>query len=115
MGYYTGSGKVTAGGESISVFQRYIWNGTHVCYQRKASTSTRKSGVSLSTAQNEQSSLSVEDITFYIGSAWYSAPGAKGREKSVSYSQIDGSNLYELNIEETVTSAKLDNGAWQTP
>ena len=112
MGYYNGSGCVAGGGSTVSLFEHFIWYGTHNVYQLTDSVTTRKGGVSKATAQAEKGSIDMQTHQFTWGSAWHWSPNCKGRKKDVTYSQISDSNLYELTITEDVIKAKLDNGAW---
>ncbi len=98
MGYYSGNGETTGGGSTTRPFQQYIWNGHHTAYQTDKTVVTRKAGVSLSTAQNTSSSCSLSLGTFSYGSSTYYAPGINGSQTDVNYSQINGSNLYELTV-----------------
>lgn len=112
MGYYNGNGETTGGGSSVSLYEHFIWYGAHNVYQRTTSTTTRKSGVSLATAKAEQGDLNMQTHQFTFGASWHWSPNCKGTKKQVSYSQIGGSNLYELSITNETIQAKLDNGGW---
>lgn len=112
MGYYTGDGETTGGGSNVSLYEHFIWYGAHNIYQRTTSTSTRKSGVSLAVAQAEQGDINMQTHQFVYGSAWHWSQNCKGTKTTVSYSQIGGSNLYELSITNETIQAKLDNGGW---
>ena len=112
MGYYTGNGETTGGGSSVSLYEHFIWYGAHNVYQRTKSTTTRKSGVSLETAKNESGDINMQTFQFNWGGNWHWSPNCKGTKKQVSYSQIGGSNLYELSITNETIQAKLDGGGW---
>jgi len=112
MGYYSGSGVVTGGSDTISTLERYVWGGVHTIFQRNVQTTTVKSGVSLSTAQQETSDVVLSNATFWNGSLSWTSFNCKGTDKSVSYSQISGSNLYQLTIVNKTLSARNDNGGW---
>ena len=112
MGYYTGNGEVTSGGSSVSLFEHFVWYGAHNVYQRTTATRNRKAGVSLATAQAAQGNCDMQTYQFTWGSSWHWSPNCKGTKSSVSYSQINGSNLYELVTETETIQAKLDNGGW---
>lgn len=112
MGYYTGNGETTGGGSSVSLYEHFIWYGAHNVYQRTKSTTTRKSGVSLETAKNESGDINMQTYQFNWGGNWHWSPNCKGTKKNVSYSQIGGSNLYELSITNETIQAKLDDGGW---
>ena len=113
MGYYTGTGVVVGGSDSISQFERYMWGGAHTVFQRCVETVTKKSGVSLSAAQGVTSSKNLSNATFWNGSLSKTSFNCKGTDQDVAYSQIAGSNLYELTITNRTLSARNDNGAWQ--
>ena len=112
MGYYTGNGEVTSGGSSVSIFEHFIWYGAHNVYQRTNTVTTRKAGVSLATAQGTTSECNMQTYQFTWGNSWHWSPNCKGTKKEVAYSQIDGSNLYEMTIADSTIAAKLDNGGW---
>lgn len=113
MGYYTGTGVVVGGSDSISQFERYMWGGAHTVFQRCVETVTKKSGVSLAEAQGVKSSKDLSNATFWNGSLSWTSFNCKGTDQDVAYSQIAGSNLYELTITNRTMSARNDNGAWQ--
>lgn len=112
MGYYTGSGVVTGGGSSPSIFEHFVWMGSHNVYQLTDATTVKRNGVSLATAQAEKGNTNMQDYRFTYGSSWYVAMNCKGTRKIVSYSQIGGSNLYELTVTTETVKAKLDSGGW---
>ena len=112
MGYYAGSGETTGGGSSVSLFEHFIFNGAHNVYQRTATSTNRKAGVLLQAAQAAQGSCSMQTHKFTFGSSWYWSANCKGTRTNVSYSQINGSNLYELVTAEETIQAKLDEGGW---
>lgn len=113
MGYYTGDGVVVGGSDTISQFERYVWGGAHTVFQRCVETVTKRSGVSLATAQNETSSMNLSNAIFWNNSLNWTSFNCKGTTKDVAYSQIAGSNLYELTITERTLTARNDNGGWQ--
>ena len=113
MGHYTGNGVVTGGGHNVRVFGSLVYNGVHMVYQRTISTETVRSGVSLATAQAESSSLSLSSHIFSWANL-YPWVGCKGSQKDVSYSQIAGSNLYELRISEKSLAVSDDGSSWNT-
>lgn len=107
MGYYTGNGVTASGGDNVRLFGSIVYNGVHNVYQKTTTTVTRKSGVSLTTAQNEKGSLSLSEKVFAWANA-YPWNGCKGTGKTVNYQQINGSNLYELTI--TNETYKVSDG-----
>ena len=116
MGYYTGNGEITGGGSTISVYENFIWYGAHNVYQRRTATNTRRAGVSLATAQAEVSTMAMSSHQFNWTSSgashYHISPNCYGTQKQVGYSQIGGSNLYELKIENSTIQARMDNGSW---
>lgn len=95
MGYYTGSGVVTSGTSAPSLRAAGFQFGEFVSYQRVESRVTTKNGVSLSECQSERGDLNLTNYTWPGGLIEFAC---KGTRKSVSFSQIGGSNLYSLNI-----------------
>ena len=116
MGYYSGNGETTGGGSDITIFATYIaWGTPHTIYQRRNSATTRKNGVSLATAQGTEGNISMSDHEFQPGYAdRYLAVLSKGTKSTVTYSQISGSNLYELDVTTDNYAVKKDSGSWQT-
>lgn len=112
MGYYSGSGVVESGGTSVQVFQHYLWAGHHNVHQKHDVTVTRKSGVSLETAQGTGGYCSMSSHQFWIGNNYYNAFNCKGSTRSVRYSRINGSNLFEMLIEDDVMTANIDDQAF---
>ena len=118
MGYYSGSGEVVGGGTSIDVFETFPYYGTHHIHQKRKTTRTRYAGVSRQTATSSTYDgwCSMNTHTFSspsIGS--YTSVNCYGTKRSSSYTQIDGSNLYELLVEDESIQANLDSGAWVGP
>ena len=114
MGYYTGSGVVTSGGSNVSTKETVYWYGEHCIFQRKTTTVTTKNGVSLSTAQGTQGSISLSNQTFKSPSnsnVWFISRGCKGTTVNVSYSRISDSNLYAMTTTSTKTEVQ-DQGGW---
>lgn len=114
MGYYNGSGVVASGGSNVSVYEYFIFFGPHNVYQQIDAEVTRKSGVSLATARGTKSSISMSDhrFTWDSGNKWKISTNCKGTRRNVSFSQLNGSNLYELQISNETIKARLDNGEW---
>ncbi len=110
MGYYTGSGTVVGGGVDVALKESVYWYGQHNVYQRIVSKTTVKNGVSLATAQAADGSASLSDQTWQSGIPTFISHGCKGKTTSVSYSQINGSNLYSLTINEKTIQARDDSG-----
>lgn len=107
MGYYTGNGVVSGGGESYSVLRSFaiLGGGSFKVSQKNVFVNRRKSGVSLQQAQAEHESHDLHAVYGGSGSLAWIVFDAKGTRKTPTYSQIGDSNLYELNIsEETLTA-----------
>ena len=116
MGYYSGDGVTTGGASEVTAFAYYkVWGSTHTIYQRRTSATVRKSGVSKTTAQAAEGTVSLSDHQFASGQAdAYLALQSKGSKTSCTYSQIGDSNLYELNTTTEAFAVKKDSGSWQT-
>lgn len=112
MGYYTGSGVVTGGGSAVSVHEQFIWFGAHNIYQLATSVVTVRNGVSLATAQSERGSCDMSPHRFTWGSNFKWSMNCKGTSRSVSYTQLGGSNLYALTVTDSTMQAKLDDQGW---
>lgn len=113
MGYYTGNGVTSGGGNTIQSLGVLVFNGVHNVWQRIVSVNTKKSGVSEATAKAEQSSV---NLTHHIFS-WanlYPWTQAKGSRKNASYSQIGDSHLYELNITNETLSCSDNGSTWNS-
>ena len=111
MGYYTGNGVTSGGGNSIQSLGVLVFNGVHNVWQRIVSVNTKKAGVSLETAKAEQSTV---NLTHHIFS-WanlYPWTQAKGTRKNATYNQIGDSNLYELNITNETLSCSDNGTTW---
>lgn len=98
MGVYTGAGKIVEGGETTRTLKSFYEWGAFAIRQKCVSSTLRKPGVSLAAAQAEHGSDNLTAVSGGSGSLAWIIYDAEGVRKTVSYSQIDGSNLYELNI-----------------
>lgn len=129
MGYYSGNGIVSGGGESIRPLSALSFkdqNGNLNYYfveQKDRQTTTVSPGVSLSTAQAAASSSSLSELALEWwwsstggggGSQLWVIPSCKGTKTDVRFSQIAGSNLYELDLSETHLweRHRLNQGSW---
>lgn len=101
MGYYTGDGETTSGGSVVTLRSSGPSTaGAYYAYQRTNSTVTQKNGVSLATAQAEKGDM---NLNFWKWPGGAVEPASRGTKRSVSYQQINGSNLYALTItDETI-------------
>lgn len=115
MGYYSGNGIVTGGGESIRPIKNLWWYGAHSLLQKAISSTLSKPGVSLSTAQGEHASSNLLPVADGSGNLAWVLYDVRGTRTSVSYSQIGGSNLYELNVTTETLSVKYAGGNTVAP
>ena len=107
MGYYTGKGVISGGGEKHTTLRTFgiLGGGSFKVIQKNVYSTTRKSGVSLETAQGNHSSENLTNINGGTGTLTWIVFDANGTRSTPSYSQIGDSNLYELNIlNETLSS-----------
>lgn len=112
MGYYTGNGVVTGGGESVSLRSTGpAVGGAYYTYQRTRATVTTKNGVSLADAQAAHADMNLD---------WWKWPGGvvepacRGTSSLVSYSQINGSNLYVLTLTANVIQVRGKQGTYDS-
>ena len=113
MGYYTGSGVTTSGGESVNVIGEFWYWGMHYdIYQKRVKTMTRLPGVSLSSAKGHHGECNLQTKQLFSGNVYAWQSHCSGTVKEVSYSQIGDSNLYEVVITEEQVQAKLADGGW---
>ena len=112
MGYYTGNGVTSGGGEEISIAQTALVGEVLNVFRKDVRSVVRKSGVSLADAKASHSSMTSSKAQLWDGAWFFWVASAKGTKKDVTYSQIGDSNLYELNESTDVFTSKLNNGAW---
>lgn len=94
MGYYTGNGVTSGGGSTVSLRNTGpAVGGAFYVYQRVKATVNRKSGVSLETAQAANGDM---NMNYWQWPGGMVEPACRGTRSSVSFAQINGSNLYEL-------------------
>ena len=108
MGYYTGSGVISGGGEKHSTLRTFaiLGGGSFKVVQKNVYSTTRKSGVSLATAQTAHSSENLTNVNGGSGMYAWIVFDANGTRTTPTYSKIGDSNLYELNIlNETLSSS----------
>lgn len=108
MGYYSGSGVVTGGGETSRTLKSFYEWGAFCIRQKSVFSTTVKAGVSLATAQDQHSSENLTAVSGGSGNLAWIIFDAEGTRTTVSYSQINESNLYEL----SATTETLS--AWQS-
>lgn len=113
MGYYTGPGVTSGGGNTIQSLGVLVFNGVHNVFQRIVSVNTRKSGVSLADAKAETSSVNLSHHIFSWANL-YPWTQAKGTRKNATYSQIGDSNLYDLNITNETLSCSDNGTTWNS-
>lgn len=129
MGAYTGSGIVTGGGESIRPLTSLSFkdqNGGLNYYfveQKERQTATVFPGVTRQTAQATEASSSMSELVLDWwwastggdgGYQLWVVPSCKGTRTDPRYTQISGSNLYELDVTETHAweRHRLNRNAW---
>lgn len=112
MGYYTGSGSTSGGGSSVSLRSSGpAIGGAYYIYQRTVSETTTRNGVSLATAQAEQSDM---NLNYWQWPGGAIEPSCRGTRKSVSYSQINGSNLYALQVTNETIQVRGKQGTYDS-
>ena len=112
MGYYNGNGVTSGGGETTSLMRTGPSpQGAYYLYQRVKSTVTTKNGVNLTTTQAERADMSMNYWTWPGGLV---EPGCRGTKKSVQYSQISESNLYQLAITNEVVQVRGKVGTYDS-
>ena len=115
MGYYSGDGIVTGGGEAIHPIKNLWWYGAHTLIQKTVSTTLSKPGVSLSMAQNEHAESNLLPVADGSGNLAWVLYDVRGTRTAVNYSQIGGSNLYELTITTENLKVKYASGNTVAP
>lgn len=115
MGYYTGAGVVTGGGESIRPIKNLWWYGSHTLLQKTETLVTTKPGVSLHTAQAEHATSDLAPASDGSGDSSWVLYDVRGTRTTPHYSQIGGSNLYELTVTTETLSVKYASGNTTTP
>lgn len=112
MGYYTGSGAVSGGGSTANLKATGpAVGGAFYVYQRVGSTVTQKLGVSLATAQAEKGDAA---MNYWQWPGGMVEPGSRGTRRQVSYSQINGSNLYALTITDETIQVRGKQGTYDS-
>ena len=112
MGYYKGNGVVTNGGSTISLRNTGpAVGGAYYTYQRVNSSVITKQGVSLATAQGETGDM---NLTYWQWPGGAVEPACRGTRKSVSYQQINGSNLYTLQISNETVQVRGKQGSYDS-
>ena len=107
MGYYNGTGVVSGGGERYSTLRTFaiLGGGSFKVVQKNVYSTTKKSGVSLSTAQAAKASENLYNVNGGSGTLAWIVFDAYGTRSTPTYSKIGDSNLYELNtLNETLSA-----------
>lgn len=107
MGYYTGSGIVSGGGEKYATLRTFaiLGGGSFKVIQKSVYSTTKKSGVSLETARAAHASENLTNVNGGSGTLAWIVFDANGTRSTPTYSKIGDSNLYELNtLDETLSS-----------
>ena len=105
MGYYTGNGMTSSGGELTRALKSFYEWGSFAIRQKSIYSTNTKPGVSLATAQAAHASDNLTAVSGGSGSLEWIIFDAEGTRTTVNYSQINGSNLYELNTTTETLSA----------
>lgn len=112
MGYYMGNGVTSNGGDAVSLRnQGPAVGGAYYVYQRTKTVVTLKNGVSLTTAQNERGDI---NLNYWQWPGGVVEPACRGTMKSVSYSQINGSNLYMMTIRNDTVQVRGKQGSYDS-
>ena len=111
MGYYTGNGAVSSGGGSV---QPSVVHPLLIAFRKEIVQTVVKNGVSLATAKAVEPSVNNTSGDCSGGGYTYPVPLRNGTIVRPHYSQINGSNLYRLEIETTTYTSKVNNGNWAT-
>lgn len=112
MGYYTGSGVDTSGSSTVSLRSTGpAIGGAYYTYQRINSTVNVKRGVSEDTAKAARGEMNLDNFTWPGGMV---EPACKGTKTSVGYTQINGSNLYELTTTTDVIEVRCKQGTYDS-
>lgn len=109
MGYYTGSGETTGGGETDNLLKSFWWYGAYAVRQKCVTTVTRIAGVSEDAAKSYHSTTSLTNVGGGSGDEAWIIYDAEGSQEDVAYSQIGGSNLYEVTITRRDLTARLSS------
>ena len=121
MGYYTGTGVITGGSETVHPLQLVLFDGIYHAIDQKTRTKTTvKRGVRRETAIGASGSQNISNYVIYklvtgenSSYSEYVVPSCMGTKTDVSFSQINGSNLYELAETETRLQIRDNGGSWQ--
>lgn len=112
MGYYTGEGQTISGGSAVTLrSQGPAVGGAYYTYNRTTTTITQKNGVSLDTAKAESGDMG---LTYWQWPGGAYEPASRGWKRSVSYSQINGSNLYALTITNETIQVRGKQGSYDS-
>lgn len=98
MGYYTGNGVITGGGESTRTLKSFYEWGAFAVRQKCVSETLHKAGVSLAVAQGTHATDNLTAVGGGSGTLAWIIFDAEGTRTTVSYAQIGESNLYELDV-----------------
>lgn len=112
MGYYTGNGITTNGGSSVSLLATGPGiGGAYYVFNRTQSSVNTKNGVSLAACQNERGDMNLNYMQWPGGAV---TPACRGTRKSVSFSQIGGSNLYSLQVTDETIQVRAKEGTYDS-
>lgn len=111
MGYYTGTGVVSSGGNAISVGGTLLYNGVKYLLLRALETTTVLPGVSRATAQAQKAKYNTYAPKF-AATGDYPWVGACRVELQPQYAQIGDSNLFQLTVLRRRVDASIDGTNW---
>lgn len=112
MGYYTGNGVTANGGSTVSLRSTGpAVGGAFYVYQRTTTCVTTKLGVSLDTALAENGDI---NMNYWQWPGGMVEPGCRGTMRSTGFSQINGSNLYALNITDQTIQVRGKQGTYDS-
>lgn len=105
MGYYTGNGVVSGGGENTRTLKSFYEWGAFAIRQKSVYSTNTKPGVSLTTAQGTHATDNLTAVNGGSGTLAWIIYDAEGTRTTINYMQISESNLYELNVTTETLSA----------
>ncbi len=112
MGYYTGDGVTSSGGSSVTLRSTGpAVGGAFYVYQRTKTIVTAKLGVSLTSALAVDGDI---NMNYWQWPGGMVEPGSRGTMCSVTFSQINGSNLYALNITNQTIQVRGKQGTYDS-
>ncbi len=96
MGYYAGSGVIVSGSHTFSEGGQAMGGAFLMVERETKTTSTVKNGVSLTSAQSSVGGGKYRSGFLAFGSYQFPSTDCSGLQINYQYTQINGSNLYQL-------------------